>query len=339
MTTAMSGEPLSVNGATLSQRPGAPAVSVVIATHQRAARVARLLDSLRAQTLPPERFEVIAVDDASTDPTAAVLARAQDRGGPVLRVIRRARRGGPSAARNDGWRAARAPLVAFIDDDCTAAPRWLEELVAKAGAAPGSIVQGATAPDPAEAGLLGPFSRSLWVQREGPYYQAANILYPRDVLERLGGFDAEAFPDVGEDTDLAWRAKRSGVPTEWAPGARALHAVHRLGPVGALRMALRWTPSIRLFRRHPQLRPVHLDGGVFWQRSHRLLLEALIGLALPRRLWPLRWMALVPYLRNVAERARAEGGGPAAAPYYALYDLVELFAVVRGAVRYRTPVL
>jgi glycosyltransferase involved in cell wall biosynthesis len=314
-----------------------PRVSVVVATRDRAGSLRRLLDSLQAQTLESGAFEVVAVDDGSTDGTAELLGAEAERSALPLTVLRRGAAGGPSAARNDGWRAAQAPLVAFIDDDCVATPGWLADLAAAAAAAPGSIVQGRTLPDPAAS--VGPFSRSLWVEREGPYYQACNIAYPRELLERLGGFDAEAFPFVGEDTDLAWRAFAAGAGARWAPGALVHHAVVDLGPVGKLRMAARWTPSIGLFARHPALRAEHLTYGIFWKGSHYLLVRALLGLALRRRARPLALWLAAPYARHLLERGRTDGGGPIAAPYHALHDLVELVAVARGAVRYRTPVL
>lgn len=315
-------------------------VSVVVATRDRPGRLRRLLDSLREQTV--EDFEVIVVDDGSVRGTPELVRREAEgeyERPLAFRGVRRAVAGGPSAARNEGWPLARAPLVAFVDDDCVATPGWLEALLGAAAAGPGAVVQGRVLPDPREAGRLGPFSRSLWVEELGPHYQAANILYPRELLERLGGFDAEAFPYVGEDTDLAWRAKAAGARFEWAPDALVHHAVRQLGPVGALRMATRWTPSIRLFARHRALRGRHLTYGLFWKGSHYLLVRALVALALRRRS---RWLALwlgAPYARHLLRRGAEEGGGPAAAPFYALHDLVELAAVARGAVRYRTPVL
>ncbi|MEA2397924.1 MAG: hypothetical protein QOK25_1480 [Thermoleophilaceae bacterium] len=318
-----------------------PRVSVVAATRDRSARLALLLESLRAQTAGLDTFEVVVVDDGSRDGTTDLLERERGRDGLHLRSIRREAPTGPAAARNDGWHEARAPLVAFVDDDCVATPGWLTALLSAADQAPGAIVQGRTLPNPAEAGMLGPFSRSQWVESLGPYYQACNILYPRDLLERVDGFDAEAFPALGggEDTDLAWRAFEAGAEARWAPDALVHHAVARPGPVGKLRIAARWTPSIRMFARHPDRRGEHLTYGLFWNGAHYLLVRALLGLALRRRARPLALWLAAPYARHLLNRGRAEGGGPMAAPYYALHDLVELFAVARGAVRYRTPVL
>ena len=92
-----------------------PLVSVVVATHNRAARLAALLESLQQQTL--EDFEVVVCDDASSDDTQDVLARPWQLD---LRHVRRDVAGGPAKARNAGWRAARGRLIAFTDDDCVA---------------------------------------------------------------------------------------------------------------------------------------------------------------------------------------------------------------------------
>jgi hypothetical protein len=202
------------------------------------------------------------------------------------------------------------------------------------------VVQGRTDPDPAEHDRLGPFSRTVEVHELGPYYQTCNIFYPREVLERVGGFDPDSFRGPGgEDTDLAWRAIAAGAETVFAPEARAYHAVARLGPVGRLRVAARWGDTIGIFARHPALRTEHLTYGVFWKGTHYLLARALVGLLLRRRAPLLALWLGAPYVRNLLERGELEGGGPAAAPYYVLEDLVETVSVVRGAIRSRTLVI
>ena len=299
-------------------------------------RLRSLLDSLRDQ--PAGEFEVVVVDDASPDETPELVARAADH--LPLRSLRRDRPGGPALARNDGWRVASAPLVAFMDDDCEVTPGWLEAMLAAAERAPGAIVQGRVVPHPDEAHRLGPFSRSLWIEEPGPYYQGTNILYSKALLEELDGFDADSFPSFyGEDTDLAWRAIERGVPVEWAPDALVHHAVFEVGPLATLRIATRWTQSIQIFKRHPALREVHLTYRVFWKGSHYLLVRALLGLLLRRRSRALALWLGAPYVRNLLVRGQRDGGGPAAAPFYLVHDLVEMAAVLRGAARYRTPVI
>jgi len=108
-----------------------PDVSVVLATHDRRSSLPRAIASVLAQEA---RFELIVVDDASRDGTADYLAMLTD---PRIRIIACERNGGPSAARNLGLRAARAPIVAFLDSDDAYRPRRLAAPLAAFAADPG----------------------------------------------------------------------------------------------------------------------------------------------------------------------------------------------------------
>ena len=122
-------------------------VSVVVATHNRAERLGLLLASLSKQTLAPEAFEVIAVDDGSSDETAEMLARARVDSPITLRAIHHVESAGPAVRRDEGWRAAWAPLVAFTDDDCEASR--LARGPGRGGRrGPDAILQGRTDPIP-----------------------------------------------------------------------------------------------------------------------------------------------------------------------------------------------
>lgn len=313
-----------------------PDVSVVFATHDRARRLERQLKALREQKLARDRYEVIVVDDGSGPETRAVLDREQERGELALSVIRRDKPGGPAAARNEGWRAARAPLIAFTDDDCQAPPEWLEAGLEAARAHPGSFVQGPTEPIPDEYHDYGPFSHTMLVTACGPGFETCNIFYPRDLLERLGGFDATSYSGPGgEDTDMGWKAiEELGVDPVWEPRALMHHAVTKLGPVGKLRMAARWHESMLPFRRYRSLRK-HRYAGIFWNETHLWLFQAALALVLPKRLWWLRTWLATPYVVRLTNRR----SGPLLSPYLVLHDMVEVVAVVRGAIRYRVLVL
>lgn len=106
-----------------------PRVSVVVAFHGRREKTLACLESLLAQEIRDAEF--ILVDDGSPDDTAdAVAAHIALRGDPRARVLRNGRNLGANATRNHGVAAARAPLIAFLDSDCTAEDGWLEALVA-----------------------------------------------------------------------------------------------------------------------------------------------------------------------------------------------------------------
>jgi GT2 family glycosyltransferase len=266
-----------------------------------------------------------------------VLGAERDRGRLALRCARYAITQGPAGGRNAGWRLARAPLVAFTDDDCVPTATWLEALLAVARQNPGAVIQGVTRPDPAEAGRQGLLSHTVSIERLGPQFQTCNILYPRAVLDSLGGFDERfGVQPAGEDTDLAWRAIESGCPTAFAVGAVVHHAVQRLGVGGMLRLAARWSEVTRIFARHPQLRRSLLYRGLFWNVWHYLLWRSLLALAAPA--W-LRRLLLARHVGELSRRAREGNAGPVAIPFLLAYDAIECWSVARGAIHHRTPVL
>jgi glycosyltransferase involved in cell wall biosynthesis len=315
--------------------PPAPDVSVVVSTRNRASDVAELLAALPRQTLAPERFEIVVVNDGSTDGTQALLDEAAARGNITVRAIHRESSSGPAVGRDEGWRAARAPLIAFTDDDCVPDPEWLERGLEASSANPGAFVQGRTAPRPDQLERLGPWSRTMDVAELGPHFPATNVFYPRDLLETLDGWDTDAYADAagGEDTDLAWRAIESGAQPVYEPRSLTFHAVTHAGARGKLRVAARKT-AVLPFAHHPGARQ-HFVLGVFRKPVHRDLTLAAAGLLVARR-W--RWLGLalsVPYLRSLRARGIIEGGGLRVAPFYLVHDLVEVHATVAVAVKTR----
>jgi glycosyltransferase involved in cell wall biosynthesis len=104
------------------------AVTVVVPTYNRCASLARLLTSLCTQRTGGVMYDVIVVDNASTDDTPQVIAAFMDRQ-PVVRYLREPRRGA-SSARNTGIRAAGGRIIAFVDDDVHVAPDWIAAIAA-----------------------------------------------------------------------------------------------------------------------------------------------------------------------------------------------------------------
>lgn len=102
-------------------------VTVIVPTYNRAASLPRVLESLCCQQACDTRYEVIVVDNGSTDDTPFVVARYARRY-PFIRYVHEPRRGA-AAARNAGIRSAAGPIVAFIDDDVRAAPDWIAAIV------------------------------------------------------------------------------------------------------------------------------------------------------------------------------------------------------------------
>jgi glycosyltransferase involved in cell wall biosynthesis len=316
-------------------------VAVVVATRNRCSRLQALLGSLRAQTLAPHRFEVIVVDDASTDETPRLLATEAGRDGIALRHVRHERSAGPAVSRNDGWTATRAPLVAFIDDDCVAETGWLDAGLAAWAGDSRLFIQGATRPIAAERHLLGRTAYSYEVDGPDDDYQTCNMFYPRVLLERLGGFDAATFPRVGEDTDLGWRARALGARPVFVPEARVEHAVVQMDARGALRRCWSWGGTAPLYARHRELRRKRLYYRIFWNWFHWNAGRVLIALALPpsRSLWPVKAWLAGPWLRDRALDPISRRPAPARAAWFATADAVEMAGLLCGSVRHGTLVL
>jgi GT2 family glycosyltransferase len=315
-------------------------VSVVVPSHERPLRLRWLLNALEEQTLDRSRWELVVVHDSRGEDAEELLRTHPLAAAGVLRHRRlEPGTGTPARQRNEGWRMAGAPLVAFTDDDCRPEPEWLEQLLAAAGANPGAIVQGAVRSDPYETDLLrATHVRTLHVDPPGPFAQTANILYPREVLEAAGGFDESLPTAAGEDTDLAMRARSSGAPYVGAPAALVNHAVEAYGLISYLRMTWKWRHLPLVAKRHPQLREL-FPLGLFWRPSHPLLLLAALGLAGSAKARPAAALAL-PYTRDLMRR---RGGGvrgtlraTTEAPGRVAVDAVEVAALAWGSVRHRT---
>jgi GT2 family glycosyltransferase len=312
-----------------------PLASVVVASHARPLRLRWLLNALEEQTF--DAFEVVVVHDYDAVTAARIL---DDHPLAPRHIAISPGTGSPARQRNLGWRDARAPLVAFTDDDCRPEPGWLEALVAAAERAPGRVVQGATRPDPFERDVFAaPHVRTLEVDPPGRFAQTCNILYPRELLERLGGFDEQAI--TGEDVDLSLRARAAGAPLAAAPDAVVNHAIEALTLPAMVRSAYKWRYLAYILAKHPELRRDCVLG-VFWEPEHLEVLVALAGALGARRRPGLALLAL-PWLRRAGRRrgARVSDRLVAAAelPGQAVQELAEVATMAAGSLRFRTFVL
>ena len=196
-----------------SEPPGRPFVSVVVTTRNEEQHVGGLLESLAVQEPP---FEVVLVDALSRDRTAEIVEGFGRAHPGLVRLIRQAcSRGG---GRNLGVRAARADFVAFVDGDCIADSRWLANL--RRGAAASTVVAGRTMT--IGKPKYGALERVELFQ--GGYdvtYPSCNLVYPRALFERLGGFDTRFV--TAEDIDLNLRAVRDGASIRYDDQAIVLH--------------------------------------------------------------------------------------------------------------------
>ncbi|MFL5886401.1 MAG: glycosyltransferase [Thermoleophilaceae bacterium] len=317
--------------------PSTPDISVVVPSHERPVRLRWLLNALAEQTLDRNRFEVIVAHDSGQQTKALLRTHAIDPREIDLPPC------GAAPKRNAGWRAARAPLVAFTDDDCRPPTEWLERALAAAKRHPGAIVQGMTMPDPDEVALeaAAPHTHTQRIVPPSHAAQTCNIVYPRDVLERLGGF-VEGL-ESGDDTDLAARARREGVGYVGAREVLTWHAVEPTTLWRSLRGARRWQDVPAAVKRSPELRE-HMPMWFFWKRTHVWLGPAVAGAALARRKPAAAAALALPWLIHALPQEYGTGPrGRARAiselPGRAAIDVAELAALAKGSVKHRSLLL
>jgi glycosyltransferase involved in cell wall biosynthesis len=191
--------------------------SVVIATKDRAAFLARALDSLELQRGAPP-FEVIVVDNGSSDGTRELaIARRESNSLDLTYVsVPKPNRG---AARNAGIAAARGAIVVFVDDDV-----WLpEEFLAAHAAAHAGIFPVAASGPILNVPSYDARPKPSWTNYSGAFFCTCNVSVPRASLEAVGGFD-ERFELYGwEDTELGLRLRRFDVRRAFAWPAYLWH--------------------------------------------------------------------------------------------------------------------
>ena len=208
--------------------PSWPKVSVVVAAHNAEATLGACLESLGHLTYPD--YEVIVVDDGSTDRTAE---RARASGVKVISIAHQ----GLGAARNAGIEAGAGEIIAFIDADAAADRDWLYHLV-ETMRRRGAAAAGGTSFPPAARSMLSATiaaapgqPREVRASDDGlAQLCGCNMAIEKATLVALGGFDP-LFIAAGDDVDLSWRLIKAGATIAYAPAAVVEHA--RRGSVGA----------------------------------------------------------------------------------------------------------
>jgi hypothetical protein len=308
----------------------APAeVTIVVATHNRAAYLPELMASLTGQVGVVHR--VVVVDDGSRDDTSVVLGSCGD--GVEVRSLPISR--GPSAARNAGAEGARTVWLAFTDDDCLPDPGWLRALLDTATETGAGVVQGRTQPVDVPHGR---WDRSIDVRAPGGLFETCNLLVRRDLFEAADGFPelsllARAGRGFGEDVVLGSRvASLAGsafddtavVRHRWLPATYADYLAGRRRLVGFPAL-LQAAPSVRALTAGPFLT----------SRTARTWL-ALAGLGAARRS-PLAIGSVVPWLLAVWPTARGLSDARHQMPFrlaqLAAADLLAIASLAEGSIR------
>lgn len=218
-------------------RSTGPAVSIVIPCFNRAELTVKCLESLRAHT-DPELYEVILVDNGSTDATT-LISEGTSAG---LRVIRNEQNCGFGTACNQGARLASSAYVCFLNNDTVVLPGWLAPLLAALDEDPalaavqpkliypdgslndagGLVFQGGT-PWVYGKGHPDPCAPPFATRRAPDYASGACLVVRKAAFEEVGGFDDRYAPAYFEDTDLSFALRDRGWKVLYEPASTIIH--------------------------------------------------------------------------------------------------------------------
>jgi len=335
------------NPGTAGTSLGAPigtaiAVSVVVPTCGRMDLLDRCLDALSRQTLPAAVFEIIIVDDEPNHNTLHLVAgwraRSVERG-PRLVYIANSGQHGPAAARNLGWRAAQAPIIAFTDDDTVPSPSWLAQGLAAFDGHVDVLCGRVEMPLPATPTDYQRTARQL----ETAEFVAANCFCRKSILERLDGFDERFTEPCREDSDLHFRLLGIEARIVRAPQVLVVHPL-RPAPWGvSLLHTRRAVFDALLYKKHPGLYRAKVEAAPRW--DHYLAVAALLlalagwlGHSAPVfGLAGLAWLALTARLcvRRLRGTAKTASHIAEMIVTSALIPPLAVFWRLAGAIRYR----
>lgn len=263
-----------------------PKVSVVVASYNSARTLRACLESLERLNYPD--YEVVLVDDGSTDATAQLVFQGRTEAGPAggtfpmfsdkpgqlaafphLRYFRHARNEGLSAARNTGIAAAGGEIIAFTDADCRADEDWLYYLVGPLLSREFGAMGGPNFLPPEDSAVAaavmvspgGP-AHVMLDDRQAEHIPGCNMAFWRDALTAIGGFDP-VFRRAGDDVDVCWRLEQAGYKIGFSPAALVWH--YRRATVDAyLRQQAGYGEAeALLIRKHPEY--FNSFGGSLWR--------------------------------------------------------------------------
>ncbi len=224
-----------------------------------------LLEVLVHQTLPAHSFEVVVVDNFSDDDTSDRVRQLAPSLPFATQLTRTHSNHGPAAARNLGWQTARAPFIAFLDDDVTPTPTWLENGLRALSADPTiGVLQGRTLLPPDVDLAAVHYGPPNWdvvhlIERPTPLFEGCNIFYRRETLEATGGFD-EVIGWWGEDTAAGWASLEAGWRRGFAADAEVTHPLEHRGWSWFVRNGLLERNMIAIGASHPGFRQA-----AFWR--------------------------------------------------------------------------
>jgi GT2 family glycosyltransferase len=309
-----------------------PQLSVVVPTLGDHGRLAQVLDGFERQDAVPGSFELVVVADRAEPDPEAVRAAVGRRDYPVRLLT--GERPGASSNRNVGWRAARAPIVLFTDNDTVPVPRLIAEHTAwhqRFPAAEVAVLGLVRWPRGLrvtpfmkwlEHGVQFDFDSISGTEASWAHVYTANLSVKRSFLHRVGGYDERRLPYLYEDLDWGYRAREHGlrvmfnrraVVDHWRPMTVATWQARAPALAAGEWQFCRLHPDVP-----PWFQPMFANAAALPAGGRR---SAAVVRFVPRRtpwLGPIVWgraalhwcQAIAPHFLAAWERASADSGGP-----------------------------
>ncbi|MBI2589906.1 glycosyltransferase family 2 protein [Candidatus Berkelbacteria bacterium] len=220
-------------------------ISVVITTYNRAPQLLKCVDSVIGQDYPSSMYEIIVVNDCSTDSTKSVMGGIS-KVHKNIRILSHSKNKGEAGARNTGIKAARGNIIAFIDDDCIAGKGWLSSINhAFVDGVDG--VEGITV----TKGGKGPFDNYV-ENLHGGKYMTCNMSYRAPLIKKIG-CDGRLRHANRVDSDLAFSVIESGGKLVFSREASVEHSITRGSFRSKLRRKKFFMNDALLYKKHPAL--------------------------------------------------------------------------------------
>jgi len=233
---------------------GYPFISIVIPFHNARTTLPSLLESLLNQNYPKSRYEIVLIDDGSTDGSSNMITKVMKQQLETcnVKILRFKDKGGPARARNLGIKNSNGEIIAFTDADAVPNRDWLAELVKgfkddDVGGVTGKVVTD--------------FQKLLYPLRVSPIaeFVTCNIAYRKNVLMQAGFFDERFKCPFREDSDLAYRILDQGYKIICQNSAVVYHPVKQVKLRDLLRAIKYHSYDVLLFKKHTKRARAILD--------------------------------------------------------------------------------
>jgi glycosyltransferase involved in cell wall biosynthesis len=231
-----------------------PFISIVVPFHNARTTLPNLLESLFNQNYPKNMYEIILIDDGSTDGSSDIITEVMEKQQETCNVktLKFKDRGGPARARNFGIKNSDGEIIAFTDADAIPDRNWLIELVKEfkddsIGGVAGKVVTDS--------------QKLLFPLRVSPIaeFVTCNIAYRKNVLLQVGLFDEKFKYPFREDSDLAYRILDQGYKIIYQNNAVVYHPVKQITLRDLLHFIKYHSYDVLLFKKHPKRARALLD--------------------------------------------------------------------------------